>query len=70
MESKNLSKSKERVFLESQQAMLNMLTKLSQKMDLQMKEMKEWGQQNTYSYNIFMKRSEPTVCFAHTGINP
>ena len=41
------TKSKDQVFLEGQQALIQMLTKLSQKLDFQMEEMKNMNQQKT-----------------------
>jgi hypothetical protein len=53
------TKTKDQVFLESQQAMIQLLAKLSQKLDFQMEEMKNLTQQKTQTNQPYRPRTDP-----------
>ena len=53
------TKSKDQVFLESQQAMMTMMAKMTGKMDLQMTEMREWSTQRTQNQTQYRPRTDP-----------
>ena len=58
IENREEMKTRDQVFLESQQALIQMLAKLNEKMDFQMEEMKGWTQK-TQTHQPYKIRPEP-----------
>ena len=60
-ETRNEARSKDQVFLESHQAMIQMIARLNEKMDLQMEELKGWVTQKPQHTQLhrFPQRSHP-----------
>ena len=64
-ENKEEMRTKDQVFLESQQAMIQMLAKLSEKLDAQMEGMKERSTQQNQPFKTFRMRTDPQQWRTH-----